>query len=193
MKSSDYYKQREQQIREEWFKRHVPEFSQSGDFKMLVWRQPATTTYYCRYILFKNTLYISGDIGEAVFTWGQNLEWDWIAGCDLSYFAEKCCASEEGRRFEGWDYRVGEAYVQEMAQQDSHFKFNLERLRDSDDHFDRDKQEWQHFIQVHGHELCDDSETISGLHEAGKVIHIRCQGYLIGIKMAVAAKKAALP
>lgn len=58
-------------IREEWFDKHIATLTQHGSLQVLDWREPGTNCYYCRYVFDGYRMYVSGDIGEAVF----NLTW----------------------------------------------------------------------------------------------------------------------
>lgn len=187
----DYYTKRQKVIREEWFKDHAPTFSDHGPFKMLLWRHPDSTNYYVRYIIHSNVLYVSGDIGEAVYIWGQALTWEWLAGLNLDYFAEKCEASETGRDYVGWDERYGNARLKELPQSDpATYKKLVELLDIENCGIDHNRGEWEHRIHQHGWDITDDSETLSHLCEIGQVVNLRCQGHLVGIQMAAAMQSA---
>lgn len=61
-------KERKQYIKTNWFKDHKAVLEQlSEDTTVLTWKKDGTNTYYVRYILDRNTLFITGDIGDAVF------------------------------------------------------------------------------------------------------------------------------
>jgi hypothetical protein len=55
-------------------------------------------------------LTVLGDIGEAVYEWGQDISLEFLASLDFGYFHGKCQASESGRDFDIWD--VDKAIVQ---------------------------------------------------------------------------------
>ena len=79
----------EQEIKENWFKNHTATLEQHGDLEVLIWREPGTACYSCRYVFDGDKMYISGDIGEAVFwlTWKANVHS--FNGKHIGYFFEK--------------------------------------------------------------------------------------------------------
>ncbi len=66
----------QKEIREEWFKDHKATLETHGDITVLDWKRPGSNFYYCRYVFDGHRVYISGDIGEAVFllTWKAGID-----------------------------------------------------------------------------------------------------------------------
>mgnify|MGYP000947007397 CR=1 FL=1 len=55
-------------IRDDWFKEHKATYEKLSDNTVvLTFKKPNTNMYYVRYVLDKNVLFITGDIGDAVF------------------------------------------------------------------------------------------------------------------------------
>lgn len=177
--------QQEKMIREEWFKDHIAKFSDEGRFKSLEWRHPnGGSNYWCRFIISGSFLIVFGDVGDAVFCWGQNLTWEWLATMDVGYFEGKCQASEDGRRYRSWDSDKAKKALEEM--------FAEEGMDSAKEKFEglwgwnyiTSQHEWWSFLGADGHSVfCGNTD---GLGSIGEVISIRCQGHLIAIKMAVA-------
>jgi hypothetical protein len=67
--------------------------------------------------LFQNTLAITRDYGDAVYVWGSEVSFEFIAGCNLHYFMGKCEASEVGREFKEWSSETAESTVKEYVYQ----------------------------------------------------------------------------
>jgi hypothetical protein len=182
--NKDEYQRQEEMIRNEWFKNHavlnLNVVESSPKLEVLTWGNPASSSYWVRYMTCGNVLTVYGDLGEAVYGWGQVVDFRWIAGLDLGYFHCKCCASECGRSFDGWDHRKALARLEEWFEQDrkARRKFNLEG-GGGEIH---SKQSWDFWLAQNGYEVFGDPSELS---EIGKVIHIRCQAHLIGIKMAM--------
>lgn len=65
---------KETQIRDGWFKNHKAYLSEFGDIKVLEWREPDTIMMYVRYVFDGSCMYVSGDLGEAVFRFTVTLE-----------------------------------------------------------------------------------------------------------------------
>lgn len=72
MTKCEIAKQRMKHIREDWFSEHKATVERHGDLTVVKWRKPNTGVYAVRYVFDEHYLYISGDIGEAVF----NFTWD---------------------------------------------------------------------------------------------------------------------
>ena len=64
----------EQSIRNN-FRDHIATLTEHGDLKILEWEKPGTSFYYVRYVFDGNRIYITGDLGEAVFclTWKADI------------------------------------------------------------------------------------------------------------------------
>ncbi|OIJ22042.1 hypothetical protein BKP45_05025 [Anaerobacillus alkalidiazotrophicus] len=179
----------EKSIEEKWFKEHKATLTQHGDLQILEWKRPGTNTYYCRYVFDGYKMYISGDIGEAVFwlTWKSNVHsFDDIG---VHYFEEKLAAYSEERR----DYDGDKA-----AKRLSEWKKELieEEVIFDHEEFDEmilaaincsNKNEW-------AYECVNDlySELITELdhdywewiYNIGDMMPHRIIGYLVGLKMA---------
>ena len=198
------YEEREKMIRTEWFKDHRAVFSDCGMFKTLEWGNPGTSNYWLRAIISKRTLIIYGDIGDAIYQWSQELDWQWLSGLGLGYFSGKCQASEEGRQYVDWDDEAAQSWLETC------FKDEEEQRAADMEEWDEDKRkayaekhptmrqrfedasgagnlfsqmEWNMFLHDNGHEIFGDD--LSSVAECGQVIAQRCQAHLIAIKMAV--------
>lgn len=175
------------QIRKEWFPHHAAQFTRLGlesenIVQTLTWKNPDSGIYCCRYLIDRNFLMVHGDIGEAVYAWPREwLSWKFLADCDLDYFAGKCCASETGRGFRGWDPRKAKERLCETLASDQELR---KRYRAVDEPCYAMKGDWIHWLSQYGHEVFGDD--ICELGDIGDCVHIRCHGHLLGIKMAFA-------
>ncbi len=104
-------KQIKQEIRETWFKNHVATLTEEGNLKVLEWKKPGTNVYYCKFVFDNNMMYISGDIGEAVFelTWKADVHS--FNGIYTGYFMEKLQAFSGCRYL--YDGEKAGAYLEE--------------------------------------------------------------------------------
>jgi hypothetical protein len=118
----------EEHIKTNWFNKHEAFVTRYDGITILDWREPGTVIYSVRYIFAGSNLYISGDIGDAVF----NLTWkatpESFDGVDLGYFLGKLsCHSRERWHFderkaendlrewyEEFSYDAGEKYLKEI-------------------------------------------------------------------------------
>lgn len=88
----------------EEFKEHMVTYWQYGKIEELIWRKPGSSVYAIFYLYKAGTLYVSGDVGSAVYRWHSSIgTLRNIAGCQVDYFASKCEASEYGRDFREWN------------------------------------------------------------------------------------------
>lgn len=98
--------QREEDIRK-WFANHVAILSTAkdhiGEITTLEWAQPGTWNCRIVYMMRGGILLVYGDLGDAVYQWGDKISLEFLAGCSLDYFTGKCQASEEGRGGKEWD------------------------------------------------------------------------------------------
>lgn len=116
-------------IRAIWFKNHVAKIQSHDDDNLIRinWRHSdGNSNYAVLYIIDRRTatLFVSGDLGQAVYRWGGDIGIDFIGGCDIGYFNEKCCASSCGERGKTWSEEVAVNYVKHWA------KDNIEALDD---------------------------------------------------------------
>lgn len=92
-------------IYRDWFKNHkLMDYSDSDDIMTAKWKEDGTGIFQVNVILSKKlrTVFISGDIGEAVYQFGGLTSIFAFRQLGLSYFSEKCVASEYGRRYLKW-------------------------------------------------------------------------------------------
>lgn len=176
-------------IREQWFKEHKATLTQHGDLKVLEWKKPDTVIYYCRYVFDRNKVYISGDIGHAVFdlTWKADIHS--FNDIHVGYFAEKL-AAYQGKR---WDYD-GEKAAQELKEwrkqlREDGVKFDAEEFRELINAAEScsSQEEWAYDC-VNGRfnefirEL--DYDYWEWIYDIGNEMPVRIHAYLIGLQMA---------
>lgn len=176
--------QEEKCIRERWFPNHVARFTQQDCYSTLSWRNPNNSNYFCAYIINHNMLFVYGDVGEAIYGWGQAVTWEWIAGLDLGYFAGKCCASETGRLYKSWDPRRARNRFSEFLGDSHRARIKYRALDEFEMPVFSSQGEWNLWLSQHGSSVIGDCYYEMG--DIGECINIRCHGHLLGIKMAVA-------
>ena len=92
-------------IRDYWFKDHVATVVEHDGVTILDWRKPGTSMYAVKYVMVGNKLFISGDIGDAVYdlTWSATMES--FNDVNLSYFTGKLSCSSRDR----WNFNSEKA------------------------------------------------------------------------------------
>ena len=180
-------------IREEWFKDHRAAYSvlddgQEHKVERLYWARPGSSFYSVLYLFYGGTLFIAGDLGEAVYRWHPDIgTLKDLAKLDLDYFKGKCCASEVGRDFVQWDedkaaQRVRE-WLREERKHEPETKAWSDFLCDDGREALNHKDAWLRWLEDHGHEYFGD-DWWEFAPNFGQIISIRCRAHLIGIKMA---------
>lgn len=188
-----------QYIRENWFKDHVATVTEHDGVTILDWRKPGTSFYSVRYIFSGSSLFITGDIGDAVFslTWRATI--DSFEKVNLGYLMGKlsCCSRER------WNFNSEKAYKELDEWLD-------ERIHDLEDdeksiqvvkdiHFDlrRAVREYDNEA-VYKHEVwrCyqeyddTDAEEFEVISDFGRQLPNEFIAYLLGIQMANEQLKA---
>ena len=202
----------EKEIREDWFKDHVAEFEKLNDrVSTLDWGKPGSSFYYCRYVFDGSKLYISGDIGEAIFRLTEKASIESITGYDIQYFHGKLASfCEDKYSFDSdtaiarikeeiesikedmdydTDYDDNDNEVETLADTDRNRKISnhISALNDliEESHCCHSKGHWEYEVNQKYYDLTDyDPDVAEWIFSAGDVIPSRVHGYLIGLKMA---------
>lgn len=181
-----------QRIRTSWFPSHVanriPQAAEAG-MDVIRWRRPGTGIYLISYVIRGNYLIVTGDVGDAIYRFSEDLTLDFLAGCDIDYFAGKCTASEHGRGYQGWDADLARQRIEEWVA-DGFDDDEIERRRAS---IEADggaliecqwRDSWIQWLDHHGDSVFGSDWIEFG--EIGRTTDIRCIGHLIGLQMACA-------
>jgi hypothetical protein len=181
----DYNKQAEKKIAEQWFPNHKATIETCPNgVTTIEWKKPGTGIFGVRYVLWGGTLYVSGDIGEAVYCWSSEISIQFLASCNLDYFLGKCQASETGRSFVEWDDDVARYKLDDMLKDEAEcegvsvestelFKI-LEGVSD---------KEGCESAAREAYDGDGDSERASMIHDAGEVPNMRAIAHWKGLRM----------
>jgi hypothetical protein len=97
----DYLEVAEKVIREKWFADHViKSIEGKNGFQRIVWGKKGTRMYQIEYVLSDNMVFVSGDLGDAVYSLTCMATLNNIKDFDLSYFTSKLTAYSSER----WDF-----------------------------------------------------------------------------------------
>lgn len=84
-----------------WFEFHrASDVPSVAAITVIDWRRPDTQNYAMRYIIDRNRVIVTGDVGDAIYAFGQPVDWKALLEFDWHYFGGNCMASETGRRYE---------------------------------------------------------------------------------------------
>jgi hypothetical protein len=168
-----------------WFKDHRAILTQCDEgIDILDWRKPDTCMFAVRYVFDGCHMYVSGDLGEAVFQFTENAYLERIATYSLDYFDEKMRAFCDVRRdFDGKEAKQGLDYwkknwEEEDVNVDKAYNELVEMIDDCSS-----VKEWQQ--KIYDYDLNKvGQDAWEWLPEIGSVIPIRVESYLVGLKMA---------
>lgn len=181
MSKPNMRRDQEKICREEWFKDHKAEMLAGPPATVIAWQNPKSWNYGCRFIIHAQWLAVVGDIGEAVYQWGQTIDLPFLAQLDLQYFHGKCQSSETGRRFQTWcsvtAYRNGIEAIDWLTED------KKQRFQGWDEQTPHD--EFDHMLRAAYSDSGIDADTASTLSGCGYIIHPRCIGHWVGLQMAI--------
>ena len=175
----------------EWFKDHVVKrYEKHDSVEHLFFSKPNSSNYSILFIRSFGTLFVAGDLGDAVFQWPGDSSLEWISNCNLDYFKGKCQASEVGRDFSEWDeeYAIKSVleYVTEYCDEEDEVKGKIEKLDESEWRSNIHSEfEWAGWLNENGSEVLEDQDYWEWAFSVGKVIHTRCRAHLIGLQEAI--------
>ncbi len=186
--------QRATQI-QKWFKGHVATLQtytapDSTTVEILDWKNPSNGFYAVRYVSDGRWLYVSGDIGAASYYLGARVDLREWSKVSLSYFAEKCEASDNGRKFAAWSEEAAWLYVRDCIANSCPSKRRVfTRLEGRESLYS--EESWRERLSMHGYKVfgCEYYEC----GDAGEVTSMRCEGHLTGLKLAFAQLDVSVP
>lgn len=183
----------EKMIREEWFKDHKVlehSFFGEGNFRIetLVWGKEGTGINRIYYVCRHSVLMVYGDLGDAIYQWYGDPTADlaWIAGCDLHYFHGKCQASEIGRSYDNydWDEKEADRYIRDHFKQNRDCKGMKQYLESEFKERVYSKQDFHAALYEGDPAPVFGKDWWKWVPGVGKIISVRTQAHLIGLKMA---------
>ena len=184
-------KEKEIEIETKWFENHVAKLEQHGGLQVLTFGEVGTSCYYIRFVFDNHKLYISGDLGEAVFslTWKATLES--FSELNLGYFLGKLTAYDGDK----YDFNGNlakdelvewfEDYKEDTEFTDQDIEDINELINGADNCSSEEQWAWEYIN-------CGDYEIISDyglgddgwIYMIGRETPIRLVSYLVALKMA---------
>lgn len=94
----EYLDQMKKEIRENWFKNHtIKKIEGEEGFQRISWGEKGTRAYQIDYVLSGNMVFVSGDLGDAVYSLTCPATLDNIKRFDLTYFTGKLTAHQRDK------------------------------------------------------------------------------------------------
>lgn len=187
------FKAMEDDIKNNWFKNHIASLTRLDDIAILDWNEKGTVIYSVRYIFCGSKLYISGDIGEAVFNLTWNATPESFNDIELGYFLGKlsCCSRErwhfDERKamndLESWyEEAVFDAEERLLKETNVLYKELKSIIRSVSTPKEFENELFNYYSDNHFYFY--DAEDFSIFSEFGKKLPDVFVAYLLGIKMA---------
>lgn len=176
----------EEFIKSAWFQNHKAKLGQAGDIQFLNWSD-GTFWYSVRYVLDGGKLYISGDLGDAIFQFYSDVTFDQISSFSLDYFAEKLTASSREKIEFDSDEAVKQlrSWLNDLKEEGIEYEHDLMKDLFFDTRHCSSKEGWSHILSENSHwmsELC--SNLYEDFYDVGNTIPRYMEGFLIGLRMA---------
>ncbi|WP_342498199.1 hypothetical protein [Bacillus sp. FSL M8-0350] len=184
----DFIDRAKKEIKENWFKNHVAEIKGEEGLQEIYWGKSGTNMYRTKYVLSGNNIFISGDIGEAVYSLTCSATLDNIKDFNLGYFTGKLEAFCEDRwNFdqslakkelrEYWDeYEINEQYddAREI------YKGIISAIDES-----TSLDNYRAWLMPVYQDTSVDSDTMEYVWNFGKRMPYRLIGYWVGLQMVI--------
>ncbi|MCY7500212.1 hypothetical protein [Bacillus pumilus] len=184
----DFIDRAKKEIKENWFKNHVAEIKGEEGLQVIYWGKSGTNMYRTKYVLSGNNIFISGDIGEAVYSLTCSATLDNIKDFNLDYFTGKLEAFCEDRwNFdqtlakkelrEYWDeYEINEQYddAREI------YKGIISAIDESNS-----LDAYRAWLMPVYQNTSVDSDTMEYVWDFGKRMPYRLIGYWVGLQMVI--------
>jgi hypothetical protein len=164
--------------------------SDLGRLEYMRWQEPGTWNCGIDYMARCGNLYVSGDLGEAIYCWyAKALSLEWIAGLNLDYFHGKTSASELGRMLENyeWDSDLARKKIFQYFKMERNCK-GYKKFKDETRHSDLFDGKFQFHAWINRrHNLVYDlfgPDYWEFLYNMGRYIPLRTRLHLLGLAMA---------
>lgn len=153
----------------------------SRGVKIINWQKPTSWNYGCRFIIHSQWLIVVGDLGEAVYQWGQNIDLKFLGQINFDYFMGKCRASEVGTKFRMWCGRTAhDALQHQLAECSREEKRFIESIN-----IGTPKDEFDNLLLEAVHHGGVDYDFAASVSECGYIPNCRCVGHFVGLQMAI--------
>ena len=182
-------------IRENWFKDHKAVLTKHGDLEVLEWKKPNSRVYAVRYVFDGCHMYITGDIGEALFNLTWKAEVNTFNGISTHYFMEKMVAFSDDR----YDFDCDSVkkslrewhkqYIEDNHDMDEdkilEFHDNFNELLDSVDECSCKEHCVGMVNERHNDFISEiDPDYWEWIYNIGDEVPARIYGYIVGLQMA---------
>lgn len=178
------------EIRNNWFDNHIATLRQEGNLQVLDWRDKnGSSFYYVRYVFDGNKLYISGDLGEAIFCFTSPVGIDSFMNFYLDYFYGKLAAFSDKKVDFNSDeaLRIIKQWETDLIEDDVDFDRDVMKELINSVSYCYDVRDLVELVNDTYHDFIAElsRDYWEWIYQIGDQIPIRIQSYLIGLKMAL--------
>lgn len=183
----DYLEKMQEEIRNEWFASHVAKIQGDEGVQVIEWGTPGTFMYRTKYVLSGNNVFVSGDIGEAVYTLTCPATLENMKNFDLSYFTGKLSAFCDDR----WNFDEKKANKELKEYWD---EYDMNEIEDGKEIYDSIMSAMGESYSIDSfgawlmtvyQDTSIDSETMSIVSGFGQRLPPRLIGYWVGLQMII--------
>lgn len=187
------------EIKNEWFENHRAELIETNHVSTLYWKEPGTSMYGVTYLFSGNNLIVTGDIGEAIFTFSDAIKLETFKDVNIHYLMKKLsCSSLERWKFnqnlartqlQEWvNEHIQNAFsddIQTERRNESYRELHGNLLSAIDDSTSTDSFEFNVWTQYMDSSLDMETEAWESITEYGRELPTHFHAYLIGLEMAI--------
>ncbi|MBD7984422.1 hypothetical protein H9649_07515 [Sporosarcina sp. Sa2YVA2] len=183
----DHIERVKEEIRCHWFKDHVAEVRGEEGLQVITWGKPGTNMYRTKYVLSGNNVFVSGDIGEAVYSLTCAATLKNIEDFELHYFTGKLSAFCEER----WDF---DENLAKKELKEHWEEYELNELEDGQEIYEAilsaieessSMESYRAWLMNVYQDTSADSDVMEGVWDFGKKLPHRLIGYWVGLKMVI--------
>lgn len=150
-----------------------------AEMKLIMWRQPHESNYAVNYMIWRNRLIVTGDLGEAIFVWGETVDLKFLVGCDYSYFISKCQGIDGHQKLRQWDPDRVKVMMEEWLVENPKPDHDIDGWENHSGSY----EEWGAF--AHENDLLRPEEP----YNWGYTYHYRAVAIWLGLRLAAEALK----
>jgi hypothetical protein len=184
----DFIEKAKKEIRSEWFENHVAELHGEEGLQVIHWGENGTNMYRAKFVLSGNNVFISGDIGEAVYSLTCRATLENIKDFNLSYFTGKLSAFCEERW--GFDEKLAKKELREYWKE-----YEMKRrYSDGQEIYDgilnainesTSLESYRAWLMPVYQQTSVESDDLECVWDFGKRMPYRLIGYWVGLQMAI--------
>lgn len=163
------------------FKTHVAKYWKMGgepgvpQVEMIRFQQPGTSNYFIEFIFTNGTLFVRGDLGEAVYCWHYSMKLRGLRNVDIGYMKGKCEASEVGKPYNGWNEEVAKEallyHLTEYVDDDKVYAILDEKNVIPEDGEDFSDEQWEKSKNDYGQSILNKILEEISLHSQDEWVH----------------------